>query len=109
MFSIASEVKAKIDLLALINTQETGKPIKESTLVELGGVVRTFEYYAGLATKIKGDSQIINEDLVSFTFKEPVGVVAQILPWNFPLLLAAWKIAPSSPIARVPTGIPFGI
>tara|TARA_B100000579_G_C22848956_1_gene866134 strand:- start:9809 stop:11266 length:1458 start_codon:yes stop_codon:yes gene_type:complete len=95
LFNIASEVKAKIDLLALINTQETGKPIKESTLVELGGVVRTFEYYAGLATKIKGDSQIINEDLVSFTFKEPVGVVAQILPWNFPLLLAAWKIAPA--------------
>ena len=95
LFNIASEVKAKIDLLALINTQETGKPIKESTLVELGGVVRTFEYYAGLATKIKGDSQIINEDLVSFTFKEPVGVVGQILPWNFPLLLAAWKIAPA--------------
>lgn len=95
LFQIAAEIKAKAELLALINTQETGKPINESSIVELGGVIRTFEYYAGLATKIKGDSQIVNENLISFTFKEPIGVVAQILPWNFPLLLAAWKIAPA--------------
>ena len=95
LFKIANEIKENVDLLSLINTQETGKPINESRLVELGGVIRTFEYYGGLATKIKGESQVIHDDLMSFTIKEPVGVVGQILPWNFPLLLAAWKIAPA--------------
>lgn len=95
LFDVAKKIKSNIDSLSLINTQETGKPINESTLVELAGVVRTFEYYAGLATKIKGNSQVINNNLVSFTIKEPVGVVGQILPWNFPLLLAAWKLAPA--------------
>ena len=95
MFKIANLIREKINFLSLINTQETGKPINESTLVELGGVIRTFEYYAGLATKIKGNSQVINHELLSITLKEPIGVVGQILPWNFPLLLAAWKIAPA--------------
>ena len=95
LFKVASLIREKINYLSLINTEETGKPINESTLVELGGVIRTFEYYAGLASKIKGNSQVINQDRLSITLKEPVGVVAQILPWNFPLLLAAWKIAPA--------------
>lgn len=95
LFRIAAQIKEKINFLSLINTQETGKPINESTIVELGGVIRTFEYYGGLASKIKGNSQVINKDLLSLTIKEPVGVVGQILPWNFPLLLAAWKIAPA--------------
>ena len=95
LFRVVAQLKEKINFLSLINTQETGKPIKESTLVELGGVIRTFEYYAGLATKIKGTSQVINKELFSLTIKEPIGVVGQILPWNFPLLLASWKIAPA--------------
>lgn len=95
LFRVVAQLKEKINFLSLINTQETGKPIKESTLVELGGVIRTFEYYAGLATKIKGTSQVINKELLSLTIKEPIGVVGQILPWNFPLLLASWKIAPA--------------
>ena len=95
LFNISRKIKEQSEILSKINTLETGKPIKESMLVEINGVIKTFEYYAGLASKISGTSQIINENLLSLTMKEPVGVVGQILPWNFPLLLAAWKIAPA--------------
>ena len=83
LFKIAEKIREQADHLSLINTEETGKPINESKLVELAGVARTFEYYAGLASKIQGESQIITQDLISFTIKEPIGVVAMILPWNF--------------------------
>ena len=95
MSRIVELIKNNLDKLAIINSEETGKPIRESSIVELGGVIRTFEYYAGAATKILGNTQMINENLLSMTLKEPVGVVGQILPWNFPLLLASWKIAPA--------------
>ena len=95
LFNISRRIKDKSETLSKINTNETGKPLKESMLVELKGVVKTFEYYAGLASKINGTSQTINENLLSVTIKEAIGVVGQILPWNFPLLLAAWKIAPA--------------
>lgn len=95
LFKIAEKIREQADYLSLINTEETGKPINESKLVELAGVARTFEYYAGLASKIQGESQIITQDLISFTIKEPIGVIAMILPWNFPMLLVAWKIAPA--------------
>ena len=95
LFKIAETIRDRSTYLGSINSEETGKPIKESTLVEIAGVARTFEYYAGLASKIHGSSQTLNNDLISLTIKEPVGVVAQILPWNFPMLLASWKIAPA--------------
>ena len=94
LFNISRKIKEESEILSRINTNETGKPLKESMLVELNGVIKTFEYYAGLASKINGTSQSINENLLSLTIKEPIGVVGQILPWNFPLLLAEWKIAP---------------
>ena len=95
LFNISRKIKEESETLSRINTNETGKPLKESMLVELNGVIKTFEYYAGLASKINGTSQSINENLLSLTIKEPIGVVGQILPWNFPLLLASWKIAPA--------------
>ena len=95
LFKIAEKIRERADYLGLINTEETGKPINESILVEIAGVARTFEYYAGLASKIHGDSQVLNKDLLSLTIKEPVGIVALILPWNFPMLLASWKMAPA--------------
>ena len=95
LFQISQKIKVKLNDLALVNTEETGKPINESTIVELGGVARTFEYYAGLASKIQGNSQNLTDKLLSMTLKEPIGVVGQILPWNFPLLLASWKLAPA--------------
>ncbi len=81
--------------IALTNTLETGKPLRESRLVEVGGSVRTLEYYASIANTIKGESIIASENQITVTINEPIGVVAHIIPWNFPLLLSFWKIAPA--------------
>ncbi|NIP31739.1 MAG: aldehyde dehydrogenase family protein [Candidatus Dadabacteria bacterium] len=81
--------------IALLNTLETGKPIRESSIVEFGGLIRTLEYYSGLHTELNGETIPVNENLISLTLKEPIGVVGHIIPWNFPLLLSFWKIAPA--------------
>jgi acyl-CoA reductase-like NAD-dependent aldehyde dehydrogenase len=81
--------------LALTNTLETGKPIRESRLVEVGGSVKTLEYYTGAAMNLKGESMSVSEHQLTLTMREPIGVVGQIIPWNFPLLLSFWKIAPA--------------
>ncbi len=81
--------------LALLNTLETGKTIRESIAVELGGSIRTLEYYSGAHTQLNGETIPISREQFSMTIKEPVGVVAHIIPWNFPLLLSFWKIAPA--------------
>ena len=78
--------------IAMTNTLETGKPIRESRLVELGNSIRTLEYYAGAATKLNGESISVSDDQLTITLREPVGVAAHIIPWNFPLLLSFWKI-----------------
>lgn len=95
LYKISDMIKQKSEYLANINSSETGKPIRESLIVEINGTARTFEYYAGLASRIQGNAQSLNENLLSMTIKEPIGVVGQILPWNFPLLLASWKMAPA--------------
>jgi acyl-CoA reductase-like NAD-dependent aldehyde dehydrogenase len=81
--------------VAMINTLETGKPIRESRIVEMGNSIRTLEYYAGAATKLNGESISTSDDQITITLKEPVGIAAHIIPWNFPLLLSFWKIGPA--------------
>lgn len=92
---IAQALSDNKDAVALVNTRETGKPVRESAAVEIGGSVRTLEYYSGAHTRLNGETLQINENQISITIKEPVGVVAHIIPWNFPLLLSFWKIAPA--------------
>jgi len=95
LLNIAGILSKNLKQLSLLNTLETGKPIRESGLVEIGGSIKTLEYYSGAHTQLNGKTIPINEDQLSMTIKEPVGVVAQIIPWNFPLLLSFWKIAPA--------------
>ena len=95
LLKIAGVLAKNQKQLALLNTLETGKPIRESGLVEIGGSIRTLEYYSGTHTQLNGETIPINESQISMTIKEPVGVVAHIIPWNFPLLLSFWKIAPA--------------
>lgn len=92
---IAALIDQNKESIALTNTLETGKPIRESRLVEIGGAVRTLEYYSGAATRLNGESISVSENQLTVTLKEPLGVVGQIIPWNFPLLLSLWKIAPA--------------
>jgi len=95
LLRISGKLKENTDRIARINTLETGKPIRESKLVEIGGSVKTLEYYAGAVSRLNGESIPVSDNQLSVTLKEPVGVTAQIIPWNFPLLLSFWKIAPA--------------
>ena len=83
------------DELALLETLDNGKPISETTNADLPLVIDCLLYYAGWADKIHGETIPVRGKFFNYTLREPVGVVGQIIPWNFPLLMAAWKIAPA--------------
>jgi aldehyde dehydrogenase (NAD+) len=83
------------DELALLETLDNGKPISETTNADLPLVIDCLLYYAGWADKIHGETIPVRGEFFNYTIREPVGVVGQIIPWNFPLLMAVWKIAPA--------------
>jgi aldehyde dehydrogenase (NAD+) len=83
------------DELATLETLDNGKPINETRHVDIPMSAMTFEYYAGFADKIEGSVIPVNGPYFNYTRREPVGVVGQIIPWNFPLLMLAWKVAPA--------------
>ena len=94
LLEIARRLRAAAPELARLETENMGKPIIESEF-DVADAATCFEYYGGLATKITGDVNPVPDDALSLTLKEPVGVCGQIIPWNYPLLMAAWKIAPA--------------
>ncbi len=92
---IADVIEQKLDLIALIETLDNGKPIRETTLADLPLAVDHFRYFAGVIRAQEGSLSEIDNDTVAYHFREPLGVVGQIIPWNFPLLMATWKLAPA--------------
>jgi betaine-aldehyde dehydrogenase len=94
LFRLAERVRARRTELAELETRNTGKPIAESEY-DMDDAATCFEYYGGLATKINGEVLPVPANAVAFAMREPVGVAGQIIPWNYPLLMAAWKIAPA--------------
>ncbi|MBN3308910.1 AL1A3 dehydrogenase, partial [Amia calva] len=82
-------------LLASMETMDTGKPFLQSFFVDLDGCIKTLRYYAGWADKIHGKTMPVDDNFVCFTKHEPIGVCGAIIPWNFPLLMFMWKIAPA--------------
>jgi aldehyde dehydrogenase (NAD+) len=95
LWKLADAIEANIDELAELETLDNGKPIFESRYVDLPFVAEIYRYYAGWATKIHGETINSRANAFTYTLREPVGVVAAIVPWNFPLMLAAWKIGPA--------------
>jgi aldehyde dehydrogenase (NAD+) len=95
IWKLADLVEKNIDELAELETLDNGKPIFESRYVDMPMVIDVLRYYAGLATKIHGETVNTFETAFTYTLREPVGVVGLIVPWNFPLLLASWKIGPA--------------
>ena len=95
LLEIANLIEKNKDELALLDTMDNGKPINETTNADIPLVIDCFLYYAGWADKIHGETIPVRGDFFNYTLREPVGVVGQIIPWNFPLLMAAWKIAPA--------------
>ena len=81
--------------LGTLETLDNGKPIFESRQVDMPMVAEVLRYYAGWATKIHGETVPVRGPFLNYTLREPIGVVAAIVPWNFPLLLASWKVAPA--------------
>ena len=92
---IADKMAANLDLLALVETLDNGKPIRETTYADLPLCVDHWRYYAGVVRAQEGGISEIDHDTVAYHFHEPLGVVGQIIPWNFPLLMAVWKLAPA--------------
>ncbi|PIQ89206.1 MAG: aldehyde dehydrogenase [Candidatus Omnitrophica bacterium CG11_big_fil_rev_8_21_14_0_20_42_13] len=92
---IAQIIREKADELAKLESQDTGKTIKQTTFIDIPTAASAFEYFAAAATEIKGETIPTHNPALSFTLREPMGVVGQIIPWNYPFLMAAWKIAPA--------------
>ncbi|HKO35635.1 MAG TPA: betaine-aldehyde dehydrogenase [Pyrinomonadaceae bacterium] len=95
IYKLSQLIERDAAQLAELETRDNGKPIKESTYIDLPGVVENFEYFAGWATKIEGETIPVPGQMFNYTLREPLGVCGQIIPWNFPLLMAAWKLAPA--------------
>lgn len=94
LFRLAEKVRQNIPMLAEIEARNSGKPIVEAEF-DITDVATCFEYYGGLATKVLGYVNPVPDNAMSLTLKEPIGVAGQIIPWNYPLLMAAWKLAPA--------------
>jgi betaine-aldehyde dehydrogenase len=95
LYKLSQLVESKTKELAALETADNGKPIRESQFIDIPSVAENFEYFAGWATKIEGETIPVPGQMFNYTLREPVGVCGQIIPWNFPLLMAAWKLAPA--------------
>ena len=95
LLKIADRLEANLELLAYAETVDNGKPIRETLNADIPLAVDHFRYFAGCLRAEEGAMSEIDGDTVAYHFKEPLGVVGQIIPWNFPILMAAWKIPPA--------------
>ena len=95
LLKIADAIEKNLDVLALVETLDNGKPIRETTHADVPLCADHFRYYAGCIRAQEGTIAEIDHDTVAYHFHEPLGVVGQIIPWNFPLLMACWKLAPA--------------
>ena len=92
---IADRMEANLPMLAAAETWDNGKPIRETTLADLPLAVDHFRYFAGCVRSQEGGISQIDDKTYAYHFHEPIGVVGQIIPWNFPILMAVWKLAPA--------------
>jgi aldehyde dehydrogenase len=92
---IADRIEENLERLAVAETWENGKPVRETLAADLPLAVDHFRYFAGVIRAQEGGAAEIDADTVAYHFHEPLGVVGQIIPWNFPILMAAWKLAPA--------------
>ena len=93
--AIAQRMEDNLNVLALAETLDNGKPIRETTAADLPLAIDHFRYFAGCIRAQEGALSEIDHDTIAYHFQEPLGVVGQIIPWNFPLLMACWKLAPA--------------
>ncbi|WP_194826614.1 aldehyde dehydrogenase [Nocardia sp. XZ_19_231] len=92
---IADRIEANLEALAVAETWDNGKPVRETLAADLPLAVDHFRYFAGVLRAQEGGISEVDKDTIAYHFHEPLGVVAQIIPWNFPILMATWKLAPA--------------
>ncbi|MEV0331804.1 aldehyde dehydrogenase [Nocardia sp. NPDC050717] len=92
---IADRIEANLEALAVAETWDNGKPVRETLAADLPLAVDHFRYFAGVLRAQEGGISEVDNDTIAYHFHEPLGVVAQIIPWNFPILMATWKLAPA--------------
>lgn len=95
LLKIADRLEQNLEMLAVAETWDNGKPIRETLAADIPLTIDHFRYFAGCIRSQEGGISQIDDDTVAYHFHEPLGVVGQIIPWNFPILMAAWKIAPA--------------
>ena len=95
LLKIADRIEANLALIAMADTVDNGKPIRETMNADIPLTVDHFRYFAGAIRAQEGSLSEIDHDTVAYHYHEPLGVVGQIIPWNFPILMAAWKLAPA--------------
>lgn len=114
LLQVADRIEQHLEYLAVAESWDNGKPIRETLNADLPLAVDHFRYFAGCLRAQEGSTAEIDETTVAYHFHEPLGVVGQIIPWNFPLLMAAWKLAPAlaggncvvlKPAEQTPLGI----
>ena len=111
---VADRMEENLETLAIAETWDNGKPVRETLAADIPLAIDHFRYFAGCIRAQEGTLGELDEDTVSYQFHEPLGVVGQIIPWNFPILMAAWKVAPAlaagnctvlKPAEQTPAGI----
>ena len=95
LIKIAEVIEENLELFALQETLDNGKPIRETRAADIALSADHFRYFAGVIRGEEGTANQLDEEDLSIVLREPIGVVGQIIPWNFPFLMAAWKIAPA--------------
>ena len=95
LLRIADRIEENLELLAVAETWDNGKPVRETLNADIPLAADHFRYFAGCLRAQEGSTAEINEHTAAYHFHEPLGVVGQIIPWNFPLLMGAWKLAPA--------------
>jgi aldehyde dehydrogenase len=95
LLKIADRMEENLDKLAVAETWENGKPVRETLAADMPLAIDHFRYFASVIRAQEGSIGELDKDTVAYHFHEPLGVVAQIIPWNFPILMAAWKLAPA--------------
>ncbi|WHP07576.1 aldehyde dehydrogenase family protein [Acinetobacter corruptisaponis] len=114
LLKIADRMEANLEMLAVVETWDNGKPVRETLAADIPLAIDHFRYFAGCIRAQEGGISEIDDDTIAYHFHEPLGVVGQIIPWNFPILMAAWKLAPAlaagncvvlKPAEQTPVGI----
>jgi acyl-CoA reductase-like NAD-dependent aldehyde dehydrogenase len=95
LLKAADLIESQAEELARVESLDTGHPIRDSRLIDVPRTAMTFRYFAGMADKVQGDQIPVDAGFLNYTLREPLGVVGQVVPWNFPLMFTGWKLAPA--------------